>query len=200
MGQDKIDVFGQFAAEYAAKKEPCLMEVDQGWYLGLDGYGDPDEPAFKQAVAGLYAVAYAMKSAAKSAGQDFKVAKLEGLWNAPPEYQEFTEAPRDMWYWTLLIRMPDFLCQADLEAAKQKTAAKGRGARQAYLTLMDEGRCVQILHVGPYAQMGPSIKALRNFAQAKGLSVVGRHHEIYLSDPGKTAPEKLKTILRLPVM
>lgn len=142
-----------------------------------------------------------MKQASKQAGQDFAVCKLEGLWHLDIGHDSFKTAPASAWYWTLAIRIPESIGPVELQAAKAKLRAAGKPAEVADVTLMpmEEGKCVQMLHIGPYDQEESTLAAMHAFREANDLLVIGRHHEIYLSDPRRTAPEKLKTLLRLPV-
>ena len=109
--------------------------------------------------------------------------------------------PKDQWRWRLLIRTPEFVAAKELAAAAAKLIAKGKPAEvnQVKLETIDEGRCVQMLHIGPYDREGDTVAGMGAFAGEHGLKFAGPHHEIYISDPRRVAPEKLKTILRLPV-
>jgi hypothetical protein len=130
--------------------------------------------------------------------QDYAVCKLEAQWLDDPT----TFASRDVpWHWRLLIRSPDFLKPADLAAAVAALLDKGKPAtvKEVALTTLDEGACVQMVHVGPYDHEPVSIALMQAFAADKGLAFAGPHHEIYLSDPRRVPPERLKTILRMPV-
>ncbi len=201
MSNPKIDLFAEYRHEYVQCKKPRLVTYDWAWYLSVDGRGKPDQPEFAEKVAALYAVAYAVKQASKKAGQDYAVCKLEGMWHLDIGFDDFKTAPSTAWYWTLAIRTPDHIGPAELDAARQKLLAAGKSPAVAEVTqiMLEEGRCVQMLHIGPYDQEEPTLAAMRAFIEANGLYAIGRHHEIYLSDPRRTAPEKLKTLLRLPV-
>jgi hypothetical protein len=111
------------------------------------------------------------------------------------------EQSRSRWRWKVLIRMPAFVTAADVQAARKHLRARGKGKAVAQVRLerLAEGRCVQMLHVGPYADEGPTMDAMLAFAKAKGLRFTGKHHEIYRSDPRRVKPAKLRTILRHPV-
>ncbi len=197
----KLDLYRLYAAEYAAPRAPALVATKPGRYLAIAGSGDPNAPAFGEKVGALYAVAYAVKMARKKAGRDFKVAGLEGLWWGVGGNGWMIEQPRDGWRWKILIRMPAFVTAAEVSAAAKRLLAKGKAKAIGRVTLerLAEGRSVQMLHVGPYAREGPTMDAMLAFATSKGLKYTGRHHEIYLSDPGRTPPAKLRTILRHPV-
>jgi len=197
----KVDVYRQFRSEYITPKKPSLVEVKPARYLAFTGRGEPGGTAFQAATAALYNVAFTVKMARKFAGQDYTVCKLEGLWWADDPAQCFASQPRETWNWKLMIRVPSFVEESDLRAATEKLLAKGkpREIADVKLEVLDEGTCLQILHVGPYDQESATITQLHAFAEKNGLEFHGLHHEIYLNDPRRVAPAKLKTILRIPV-
>jgi hypothetical protein len=131
--------------------------------------------------------------ASKAAGSDYAVSKLEGLW--------WKEGLSMGWSWQLLIRVPEFITKQHLANAIQKLLERDKVEVVSRVTLetLDEGKCVQVLHVGPYTAEEPTLAKMRRFATDRGLSFNGRHHEIYLSDPRRVDAEKLRTILRQPV-
>ncbi len=141
-----------------------------------------------------------MKMASKFAGRDYKVCGLEGLWWVSSA-QKFLDARRESWQWKMMIRTPDFITAEDLKETIEKLRQKGKPAEvsQVKLERLDEGRSIQVLHVGPYSEEPTTIAAMEEFATEHGLIRNGRHHEIYLSDPRRVKPEKLQTILRQPV-
>jgi hypothetical protein len=177
-------------------------------YLAIDGDGDPNGPGFAAATAALYPLAYALKYRAKAAGADFTVPPAEALWWAA-DPSAFTRNDRAGWRWRLMLRMPASLAEADLEtlrpAVLAKLAKKKDGADPARLAAvrldrLAEGPCLQTLHIGPYAAETPVLHDLHHRLMPElGLTFAGPHHEIYLSDPRRTAPEALKTLLRQPV-
>lgn len=135
----------------------------------------------------------------KSAGkQDYTVSRLEGQWFFAGDP---AKVPPDQWQWKLLIRTPDFIRPSDLKQAVATLRKKGKAPEAMEVTLetLDEGTCVQMLHVGPYDREGETVSKMGAFAQEHGFRVVGPHHEIYISDPRRVPPERLKTILRQPV-
>lgn len=167
----------------------------------VDGHGDPNKVIeYRRAVESLYAAAYAIKFACKAKGEDFVVPPLEGLWSAPnPE--SFTARRKDEWDWTMMIMMPDQVDGETFLAAKAKAHGKlGVLPESLRLETLDEGLCLQALHVGSYDDEGPLLASLhRDVMPSGGYEFAGHHHEVYLSDPRKTAPEKLKTVIRQPV-
>jgi hypothetical protein len=185
---------------YAPPREPTLVEVPEMRYLMVDGKGDPNDADFVLAVEALYAVSYTLKFSLKAAGFDFKVMPLEGLWWAGnPE--AFLSRDMSEWQWTAMIRQPDILSEGMLEQAKTAVAAK-KGLKdlgQLCLETLAEGMSVQMMHIGPYSAEAPNIGKMHEFMRANRLDFAGKHHEIYLSDPKRCAPEKMKTVLRQPV-
>lgn len=174
-------------------------------YLMVDGAGDPNTaPEYAAALEALYPVAYTVKFASKrQLGRDYVVPPLEGLWWAD-DMEAFTGS-RDaaQWRWTMMILVPDWVEAAMVAEAVAAVAAGEPPARLADVRFapLAEGRCVQTLHLGPYAEEGPILVRMHHeFIPQQGLRMTGRHHEIYLSDPRRTAPDKLRTILRQPVL
>jgi len=198
----KLDLHKRHKREYAAAKTPAIVEIGTGRYLAICGRGRPGGPAFSARVGALYGVAFTIKMARKQAGKgDYVVAGLEGqYWTDAATTQPF-DPPLDSMSWRLLIRTPERVTERDLEAAVTalERGGKGDGVREVVLLSMAEGSCVQMLHVGPYQMEPESIGRMSTFAAERGLEVHGWHHEIYLSDPARVPPERLRTILRLPV-
>jgi hypothetical protein len=132
--------------------------------------------------------------------QDYKVSTLEGLWWNAPGGKWLKDIPPEKWSWCLLIRTPDFITGKDLRQAVEKLSAKKKPLiEEVRIEEMEEGKCVQMLHVGPYSEEAATIAAMIQFAEGNNLRLHGKHHEIYFSDPRRVKPEKLRTILRLPV-
>lgn len=198
---DKVDLRKELKALYAPPKGR-IVEVDVPvlGFLMVDGSGDPNTaPAYREAVEALYAVAYTLKFAMKGEGRDFAVGVLEGLWWAKDQ-AAFLTGDRAKWRWTMMIAVPDFITPAIVDAARARAAAKKDlpGAGRLRWGRYDEGVAVQTLHLGPYRDEGPTIAALHAHIKGLGKRLYGTHHEIYLSDPRRTAPERLKTIIRQP--
>jgi hypothetical protein len=177
------------------------IDVPPVSYLMADGHGDPNRaPEYKAAVESLYATAYTIKFLYKADGQDFVVPPLEGLWSAR-DPESFTARRKEEWDWTIMIMMPDFVDEASFQRARGRAAEKlGTISESLRLETLEEGLCLQALHIGSYDEEGPLLAKLHNeIMPAEGYNFAGRHHEIYLGDPRKTASEKLKTLLRQPV-
>jgi len=170
----------------------------------IDGSGDPTtSPDYQAAVAGLYAVSYPVVITLKNAGRrELKVRPLEGLWWAEDlsVFQPSSE-DRASWRWTMMIRQPDDVPGDVYDTAIAKMAHKLGPAVAARVRIerFHEGLCAQLMHRGPYTGEGPNVARLHDFAVAQGLRLRGHHHEIYLSDPRRCAPEKMRTVLRHPV-
>jgi hypothetical protein len=180
-----------------------LLDVPDRQYLMIDGQGDPNTSAFTVAIESLYPVAYSLQVASKhQLGRDYVVPPLEGLWWSD-DMDAFTVArDKSRWNWTLLILVPDWLADNEFAAAVDRVTAKRRPARldDVRLQTLAEGRCVQTLHLGPFDdEAGVLDRMHHQFIPANRLRMVGRHHEIYLSDFRRVAPDRRRTILRQPV-
>jgi hypothetical protein len=202
----KMDFKKKLKDLYSATKEPVMVEVPPLHFLLVDGKGDPNKaPAFQEAVQALYGASFSLKFMLKKSGgpggyQDWIVPPLEGLWWSG-NTNDFLTANKGAWEWTLMIMQPEFVTAEMLQKVIGELKAKKKTAGLDLLRLetFNEGLSAQVLHTGPYADEGPTITRLHGFIKEKGLSLRGKHHEIYLSDPQRTAPEKMKTIIRQPV-
>jgi hypothetical protein len=199
----KIDLKKEFKHLYTASaKKPALVDVPRLNFLMADGTGDPNTSReFKQAVGSLYSVSYTLKFTFKKAKSvDYPVMALEGLWWTDDMSQFSLEKKAD-WRWTLMIMQPDFVARdMVLKIIKQVREKSGfKDFPDLRLEKLKEGKCAQVLHVGPYEAEGPSVRRLHEFIRESGYELRGKHHEIYLGDPRRSAPDKLKTILRQPV-
>ncbi len=202
-GEEKIDLFRQLKdRDYLAAKRSTLVDVGRARYLSIEGRGAPGGEEFTRKIGALYGVAYTVKMSRKFSGaQDYVVGKLEAQWWADGEINNFSTVPPERWLWRLMIRIPDFIGRNELEKAVDVLLEKGKEpeVREVQLRSLEEGRCVQMLHVGPYEREAETVGEMTRFIEAQGLSCTGPHHEIYISDPRRVPPERLKTILRLPV-
>jgi hypothetical protein len=199
----KVDFKRELACYTARRNTPQFVEVPDLRYLMIDGHGDPNSPVRAAAVAALYPVAYALRFAGKALGRDHVVMPLEGLWWAD-DMSTFTSArDKSQWHWTLMIMTPEWVTDPMFTAAVDRVGAKAdRPARLDDLRIetLSEGMCVQALHVGPFDDEGTLLRRMHEeFIPAHGLARSGKHHEIYLSDPRRTEPARLRTILRQPV-
>jgi hypothetical protein len=194
---DKTDFKKTLDAYRAQRGRFRTIDVPDMRYLMADGHGDPNSsPAFTAAVEALYPVAYKLKFASKrDLGRDYVVPPLEGLWWAEDMDAFTTARDKSQWDWTLMLMVPDWIDQAMFTAAVERTGAKG-----VRLQTLSEGRCVQTLHVGSFDDEATVLARLHHeFIPGNGLRMAGTHHEIYLSDFRRVAPDKQRTILRQPV-
>lgn len=183
---------------------PEILDVPEMHFLMIDGTGDPRTSViYKEAIEALYALSYTLKFALKKAtGFEYRVYPLEGLWWLE-DMARFDPEHRQDWRWTMMIAQPPQVTaswlQTALEDVRRRKDPPGLG--RVRFESFREGRCAQIMYVGPYASEGPTIQKLHAFIREHGGQFDGRvhkHHEIYLSDPSRSAPEKLKTIIRQP--
>lgn len=202
MTMAKIDLKKAHKDLFTARRSPRLVDVPPLPYCMIDGQGPPAGEAYQEAIHALYSTAYTLKFALKKAGRtDFVVAPLETLWWSD-DPRALEENRREEWRWTAMVMQPEHVVDADLQAALGNLLRKGiRNPAHERLRLetLAEGRAAQLLYVGPYDGIGASVAQLRAFVADEGYRPAGRHHDIYLSDPRRTAPEKLRTILRQPV-
>lgn len=197
----KLDLKREFRTLFSARQEPLLVDVPELPYLMIDGHGDPNTaPAYAEAVQAVYQVAYTLKFTVKASGTDYGVMPLEGLWWVP-DMSTFSASAKSDWDWTMMILQPPVVTPAMVEQAKERAASKhpSEAIARVRLERFDEGESAQILHIGPYADEEPTITRLHEFIDEQGLDLRGKHHEIYLGDPRRSAPEKLRTIIRQPV-
>jgi hypothetical protein len=197
----KLDLYKLHKTEYVTPKKPVLVVTKPAKYLTVTGQGAPASEEFQNKIGALYGVAFTIKMAKKFAGQDYRVCHLEGLWSVGQGDMNLLAHPPETWNWKLLMRVPEFIKPADIKAATKalEKRGKGPGAAEVRLEKLSEGRCVQMLHVGPYATEEETIAQMLAFAAQQSLSFHGLHHEIYLSDPRRVPPQRLRTILRHPV-
>lgn len=197
----KFDVYREHRTEYAARPQPRLVTIAPARYLAIAGQGAPGGQAFSRAIPALYSVAYTIKMADKAQDRDFKIGALEGLWWTPSGTFDYREVPAAHWLWKLMLRVPDFVTGSELHFAKETLRKKRKlgAADQVDLEIIEEGLCVQAMHVGSYADEPRTLAAMESMMAARGLHHKGPHHEIYLSNPMRVPVERIKTILRVPV-
>ncbi|MDP6633996.1 MAG: GyrI-like domain-containing protein [Phycisphaerae bacterium] len=200
----KIDYKKEFSILYkASSKTPHVVDVHEMNFLMVDGQGDPNSSQdFQDAVEALYSLSFTLKFAIKlgPTAVDYGVPPLEGLWWAD-DIAAFKAGRKDEWKWTLMIMQPEFVTPALLNDAIEKLKAKKDPTALSKVRFEPfcEGRAAQIMHIGPYSEEGPTIEKLHAFIRENGCEVAGKHHEIYLGDPRRAAPEKLRTIVRQPM-
>ena len=200
---DKRDIKKELKHLYLAPAGKAVeVDVPTMNYLMADGEGDPNtSQAFSDAVEALFAVSYAIKFMVKKGPSaiDYSVMPLEGLWWAE-DMSAFTAGDKSHWKWTLMILQPTFVTREIVEAAMAEVTRKKNptAISRLHLEAFEEGRCAQVLHVGPFSEEGPSIDKLHRFIDSRSQRI-GKHHEIYLSDMRKAAPANWKTIIRQPM-
>lgn len=187
----------------ASAKKVEAVEVPQMNFLMIDGEGDPNTAeSYSNAIEALYSLSYALKFMVKKGewGIDYGVMPLEGLWWAD-DMTAFAVGNKDAWKWTMMIMQPEFIIPDMVESARQEV---GRKKNPVALPLIrfeafKEGKAAQIMHIGPFSEEGPTIEKVHAFIENTGSRRRGKHHEIYLSDIRRAAPEKWKTIIRQPL-
>jgi hypothetical protein len=200
----KADLKKTIAAYTAPKGSFEVVDVPPLRYLMVDGQGDPNVAGdYRDAVAAIFGVAYTLKFLSKrELGRDYVVMPLEGLWWSDDMATFTTERDKSRWSWTMMSLVPEWIDDDHLERARRAAAEKADSAAVKLLRWeeLSEGLCVQTLHLGSYDDEAPVLADMHErFIPGEGLRMRGRHHEIYLGDPRRTAPEKLRTILRQPV-
>ncbi len=200
---NKLDLKKQHPALYnPSKKEISIVNVPDMNFLMIDGKGDPNtSEGYAQALAALYTLAYTIKFHIKKGKKpvDYAVMPLEGLWWVD-DMSLFSDKDKSAWKWTMMIAQPDFVTRELVEEQRAEAAKKKNSPALPRIRfgVYHEGRAAQILFVGPYAAEGPAIAQIHEHIRLAGGDRRGKHHEIYLRDPRRTAPEKLQTIIRQP--
>ena len=198
----KTDLLKEDPIYYKVGRKPEFRDLDTYYYLSVSGKCAPEDQQFQDAIEALYGVAYTLKFRLKENEMDFVVPKMEGFWwvdGGAENQKNFSKTPRSEWYWKILIRLPDFVEEDHFTRAKYLAEEKKPDfdtIKQVKYEKIHEGKCAQILHLGSYEEEEDSLKVLYEFIEANGFRINNYHHEIYLSDPRRTAPEKLRTILR----
>jgi hypothetical protein len=184
-------------------KDVVTVDVPEFNFLMINGMGDPNiSQDYREAVEALFNVSYTLKFMVKKGKDaiDFGVLPLEGLWWAD-DFASFVEGKKDLWKWTAMIMQPKYISQALVKQAMDMVKKKKNLTALAKMRFEPfcEGLTAQIMHIGPYSEEKENIEKIHNYIKSKGYLLSGKHHEIYLSDPRKSAPEKLKTVIRQPM-
>ena len=199
--ENKTDLKKELKVAFSAKRRPEIVDIPPMQYISFEGKGDPNNsPLFEKGMNVLYGLAYTLKFQLKKQGRDFVVAPLEGQWWGT-HMEVFAESRKDEWLWKVMIAVPEFVTKSDFEAARRALTEQKDvpGLEEAVIETIHDGPSVQVLYYGPYAEEGPTIAAMHQYAFDLGYKLRSRHREVYMSDPRRTAPEKLKTIIRQPV-
>jgi hypothetical protein len=201
---EKLDLKKQWKHLYQPPAdEITTVTVPPLTYLMVDGQGDPNKSkTFEQAVEALYSLSYTLKFSLKKSPRaiDYGVMPLEGLWWAD-DPRVFFQIDKSAWKWTAMILQPEFISRANVDTACDEVPRKKNPAAldRVRFEILEEGECVQTLYLGPFSKEGPTIQRMHDAIHGAGNELYGKHHEIYLSDPRRTAPAKLRTILRQPM-
>ncbi|MCR3956121.1 MAG: GyrI-like domain-containing protein [Gudongella sp.] len=208
-----FDFKKEYKSLYKPKNEPEIIDVPEMRFLMVEGSGDPNSSkSYEEAVQILYGLSYAIKMTKKNDTQpegyfDFVVPPLEGLWWFDEDhFSGEVKSRKDEFIWIMMIRQPDFVTPEVVERAKDILSKKKPELNLSRTRLVDhkEGLCSQIMHIGPYDDEPDTIARMEKHIRAEGymtlMDGLRQHHEIYLSDPRKTAPEKLRTIIRHPIV
>lgn len=189
------------ALYFPSPREPVLVDVPPLQFAMVDGQGDPNSSkAYAEAIGVLYGVSYTAKFTAKKVKKSpWVVMPLETLWWSEDQ-EDFLKARKDRWSWTAMIMQPEGMTRELFEASvgQLKERKNPPGLSKVRLERFHEGHCAQMMHIGPYSGERPNIERLHTFIRDHGYKLAGKHHEIYMSDPRRTAPEKLKTVIRQP--
>ena len=200
---EKLDLKKQYRELYLPSARECaVVDIPELQFLMIDGHGDPNTgDEYRQALEALYGMSYTLKFLSKQTEEiDYVVMALEGLWWTD-DMADFSEDDKSAWSWTSMIMQPGHLTKAHFEDAADQLRAKKNPMALGKMRFesFHEGLSVQIMHIGPYAEEAPTISRLHQFAVDNGYRIRDKHHEIYLSDPRRAAPEKLRTVIRQPV-
>ena len=201
---DKIDYKKEFKHFYKpSPKKVDIVEVPEWNYLMIDGEGNPNtSQSFQDAIDVLYPLSYTLKFMIKkgAVGIDYGVLPLEGLWWAD-DMSSFSIDDKDVWKWTLMIMQPELVTEELVQKAIEKVRTKKNPVSLPLVRFesFKEGKVAQIMHIGPFSEEGPTVEKVHSFIEESGSQRMGKHHEVYLSDIRRAAPEKWKTIIRQPM-
>jgi hypothetical protein len=199
---EKVDLKKQLKNLYnPSAKEITTVDVPEMNFLLIDGEGSPNAPQYREAIEALFSVSYTLKFMVKKGrGVDYAVMPLEGLWWMD-DMAKFSVESKDEWKWTAMIMQPQYVTAEDVALAVEQVKKKKNPPALPKLRFESfrEGKAAQTMHIGPFSNEAPTIAKIHTYIQESGHTLSGKHHEIYLNNISKTAPEKLKTILRQPM-
>ncbi|MGD6932992.1 MAG: GyrI-like domain-containing protein [Candidatus Bathyarchaeia archaeon] len=198
----KVDLKKELKHLYnPSAKEVSTVDVPAMNFLMVDGEGAPSSPQYMQSIEALFTVSYTLKfMVKKGSGVDYAVMPLEGLWWMD-NMKEFSTERKDEWKWTSMIMQPEYVKEADVKTAIEQAHKKKDlpAIDKVRFENFKEGLAAQIFYVGPYSAEGPTVTKIHDYIHKTGHELSGKHHEIYLNNAAKVAPEKLKTIIRQPM-
>ena len=200
---EKIDYKKELKHLYrSTTKKVEVVEVPKMNFLMIDGDGGPNHPTFQNAIEVLFPLSYTLKFMIKKSdiGIDYGVLPLEGLWWAD-DMSSFIKDKKDDWKWTLMIMQPELITNEMVVEAVNQVRVKKNPTSLPLVRFesINEGKVAQIMHIGPFSEEGPTVQKLHSFIKDSGKKIIGKHHEVYLSDIRRAAPEKWKTIIRQPM-
>ncbi len=197
----KLNLTKEYPAYYQAGLEPVTITLDAINYLTIKGQSAPEDQKFIGAIEAIYPIAYGIKAYYKAQEKDFVVPKMECIWWVA-DGNNFEETPKEEWFWKIIIRMPEFVDTKTFMATKGAVSVKKKLKRLNDVNFeeINEGKCIQVLHLGSYDDEAASIEKIFKLMGENDFRLNGYHHEIYISGPTKTAVENLKTIIRYPVI
>lgn len=200
---EKIDFKKQFSDFYSQRKNKItILDVPVFNYLSIEGKGEPDSQLFLEAMEALYSVSYKLKFRIKESinPKNYTVMPLEGQWWAKNP-NDFVNNKKENWQWNLMIMQPNFINNELIEETKEIIKSKKTlpALEKLKFETIQDGTSAQILHIGPYSEEGPTLVKLHDYFKNKNYTFNGRHREIYIGDPRKSAPERLRTIIRQPI-
>jgi len=200
---EKIDYKNELKHLYRpTTKKVEIVEVPKMNFIMIDGDGGPNHPTFQNAIEVLFPLSYTLKFMIKESdiGIDYGVLPLEGLWWAD-DMSSFIKDKKDDWKWTLMIMQPELITNEMVVEAVNQVRVKKNPTSLPLVRFesINEGKVAQIMHIGPFSEEGPTVQKLHSFIEDSGKKIIGKHHEVYLSDIRRAAPEKWKTIIRQPM-
>ena len=200
---EKIDYFKDQKELYFPKKDnPVFVDIPEFNFLMVDGKGNPNtSKEYQDSIQALFSLSYTLKFMFKKGKEqiDYKVMRLEGLWWSK-DMDDFMAGKKDNWFWTSMIRQPDFITKENIETAMEAVRKKKPeiDLSKVRFEKFKEGTSSQIMHIGPFSEEGPNILKVHELIESQGFKLSGKHHEIYLSDIRRADPKKWKTIIRQP--
>jgi len=205
MSKKKLNYKKEFPEFYRpSSKKVEFVDVPEMRFFMIDGKGNPNNSEdYQEVMQTLYGVSFGLKMdfKKKPAGRDYVVPPLEGLWDMDI-MEDWSMDNKDGWQWTMMIRIPDFVPQKEIKKAiervRKKKPEKAKKIDKLRVETYHEGKCAQIMHIGPYDAEGPTVEKLHKAIKEKDYELEGHHHEIYIGDPRRAKPENLKTIIRQP--
>ena len=198
MDLHKINLTSVYPSYYNATQTPNLLQLEPINYLQISGIGHPDHALFQNSLDALYSVANGIVEHSKKMNREFEVPTLEGVWSLP-EGEDFNATPKELWQWTLKMRMPDFILPIEFQAVQEHLTETNELILQVRFVTDQAQSVVQALHIGSYEAEEPTIERIKQYIDNHQLQLCGNHQEVYLTDPKTTELSQLMTIIKYPV-